>query len=129
MPGHEPSEAAHAYGHPGMVAETFHIDILQIKWFSSLVVSCWLQVLVTDPKELEKIRERESDITRERIEKILAAGANVVLTTKGIDDMALKVLCGSRRNCGAPCSQRRSQACRLQVSNSSRARSPTCLTV
>ena len=47
-------------------------------------------MLVNDPKELEKIRERESDITRERIEKILAAGANVVLTTKGIDDMSLK---------------------------------------
>ena len=36
------------------------------------------------------IRERESDITRERIQKILAAGANVVFTTKGIDDMSLK---------------------------------------
>ena len=47
-------------------------------------------MLVNDPKELEKIRERESDITRERIQKILAAGANVVLTTKGIDDMSLK---------------------------------------
>ena len=34
---------------------------------------------------------RESDITKERIEKILKAGANVVLTTKGIDDMSLKV--------------------------------------
>lgn len=30
---------------------------------------------------------RESDITRERIEKIIKAGGNVVLTTKGIDDM------------------------------------------
>jgi chaperonin GroEL (HSP60 family) len=49
-----------------------------------------VQVLVTDPTELEKIRERESDITKERIRKILDAGANVVLTTKGIDDMALK---------------------------------------
>eukprot|EP00798_Chlamydomonas_sp_ICE-L_P006221 gene6221-2838_t len=49
-----------------------------------------VQVLVTDPKELEKIREREFDITKERIEKILAAGANVILTTKGIDDMSLK---------------------------------------
>lgn len=27
---------------------------------------------------------------KERIEKLLKAGANVVLTTKGIDDMALK---------------------------------------
>uniref|UniRef100_A0A7R9V3D1 T-complex protein 1 subunit alpha n=1 Tax=Chlamydomonas euryale TaxID=1486919 RepID=A0A7R9V3D1_9CHLO len=49
-----------------------------------------VQVLVTDPKELEKIREREFDITKERIQKMLDAGANVVLTTKGIDDMALK---------------------------------------
>jgi hypothetical protein len=32
------------------------------------------QVLVTDPKELEAIRQRESDITKERIQKILNAG-------------------------------------------------------
>lgn len=31
-------------------------------------------------------------MTKERIEKLLKAGANVVLTTKGIDDMALKVI-------------------------------------
>lgn len=49
-----------------------------------------VQVLVSDPRELDKIRERESDITKERIEKLLKAGANVILTTKGIDDMALK---------------------------------------
>ncbi|CAI5531787.1 unnamed protein product [Closterium sp. Naga37s-1] len=49
-----------------------------------------VQVLVTDPKELDKIRERESDITKERIQKMLKAGANVILTTKGIDDMSLK---------------------------------------
>ncbi|CAI7861064.1 unnamed protein product, partial [Closterium sp. NIES-53] len=52
-----------------------------------------VQVLVTDPKELDKIRERESDITKERIQKMLKAGANVILTTKGIDDMSLKVSC------------------------------------
>lgn len=33
---------------------------------------------------------RESDITKERIQKILSAGATVVLTTGGIDDMCLK---------------------------------------
>ena len=33
---------------------------------------------------------RESDITKERIEKILATGANVILTTGGIDDLCLK---------------------------------------
>lgn len=47
-------------------------------------------MLVSDPKELDKIREREFDITKERIQKILSAGANVILTTKGIDDMSLK---------------------------------------
>lgn len=30
------------------------------------------------------------DITKRRIEKILKAGANVVLTTGGIDDLCLK---------------------------------------
>ena len=49
-----------------------------------------VQVLVTDPAELEKIRAREGDIAAERIKAILGSGANVVLTTKGIDDMSLK---------------------------------------
>lgn len=57
---------------------------------SHLRHTTWLQVLVSDPKELDKIREREFDITKERIQKILNAGANVILTTKGIDDMSLK---------------------------------------
>lgn len=33
---------------------------------------------------------RERDITKCKIEKILKSGANVVLSTQGIDDMALK---------------------------------------
>ncbi|VDL59387.1 unnamed protein product [Hymenolepis diminuta] len=49
-----------------------------------------VQVLVTDPDKLEEIRNREADITKERIQKILAAGANVVLTTGGIDDLCMK---------------------------------------
>ena len=56
------------------------------------MVPCLPQVLVSDPLELETIRQRESDITKARLEKILASGANVVLTTKGIDDMSLKYL-------------------------------------
>ncbi len=36
------------------------------------------------------INYRESDITKETILKILNAGANVVLTTGGIDDLCLK---------------------------------------
>ena len=59
-------------------------------WWYERLIPVAIQVLVSDPIELEKIRERESDIIKERIRKILGSGANVVLTTKGIDDMALK---------------------------------------
>ena len=49
-----------------------------------------VSVTIDDPEQLEKIREKESTLILDRIKKILAAGANVVLTTKGIDDMCLK---------------------------------------
>ncbi|KAH9834311.1 T-complex protein 1 subunit alpha [Teratosphaeria destructans] len=49
-----------------------------------------VNVVIDDPAQLEKIRERESSIVIERIDMILKSGANVVLTTKGIDDMCLK---------------------------------------
>lgn len=49
-----------------------------------------VQIVVDDPNKLDAIRERESDITKETIKKILGAGANVVLTTGGIDDLCLK---------------------------------------
>lgn len=48
------------------------------------------QVVVNDVKEVDAIRQREMDITKERVEKILGSGATVVLTTKGIDDLCLK---------------------------------------
>ncbi|KAL1587539.1 hypothetical protein WHR41_03734 [Cladosporium halotolerans] len=49
-----------------------------------------VNVVIDDPAQLEKIREREAGIVIERIEMILKAGANVVFTTKGIDDLCLK---------------------------------------
>ncbi|EEH60454.1 uncharacterized protein MICPUCDRAFT_46385 [Micromonas pusilla CCMP1545] len=49
-----------------------------------------VQVLVTDPKELERIRQEEFNITARRVKMMIDAGANVILCTKGIDDMALK---------------------------------------
>lgn len=49
-----------------------------------------VQVLVQDPNELEHIRQREMDVTRERCKKIVESGANVILCSKGIDDFALK---------------------------------------
>mmetsp|Transcript_44268 Transcript_44268/g.51889 ORF Transcript_44268/g.51889 Transcript_44268/m.51889 type:complete len:156 (+) Transcript_44268:258-725(+) len=49
-----------------------------------------VQVIVKDPKEIENIKQRETDITKERIHKILDTGVNVVLTTKGVDDFYMK---------------------------------------
>lgn len=51
-----------------------------------------VQMLVTDPEKLEKLRARESDIPKERIAKILAAGANVILTSGGVDDLCNKYI-------------------------------------
>jgi len=50
-----------------------------------------VQITVDDPQQLEAIRARESGMVIERVEMILKAGANVILTTKGIDDMVLKL--------------------------------------
>lgn len=50
-----------------------------------------VHITIDDPQQLEKIRERESGIVLERVEMILKSGANVVLTTKGIDDLVLKM--------------------------------------
>lgn len=49
-----------------------------------------VNVIIDDPAQLEKIREREAGIVIERVEMILKAGANVIFTTKGIDDLCLK---------------------------------------
>lgn len=49
-----------------------------------------VQVVVDDPEKLDAIRQREADITKEKIQMILASGANVIFTTGGIDDMCLK---------------------------------------
>ena len=49
-----------------------------------------VQVLIQDPQELERVRQKELDVCKERCEKIIASGANVVLCSGGIDDFALK---------------------------------------
>ena len=49
-----------------------------------------VSVLVQNPDNLEDIRQRELDLTKERCKKILDAGANVIICSKGIDDFALK---------------------------------------
>jgi len=47
-------------------------------------------VLVENPEHLEKIRQRELNITKERCQKLIQAGANVIMCTKGIDEFAIK---------------------------------------
>ena len=65
-----------------------------------------VQIVVEDPEKLEAIRRRsvesinslfltdclrrETDIAKERVAKLINAGANVILTTGGIDDLCLK---------------------------------------
>lgn len=49
-----------------------------------------VQVLVSDPEKLEGIRARELDITKERIDKIMATGVNVIFSSGDIDDSCLK---------------------------------------
>lgn len=51
-----------------------------------------VQITVDDPQQLEQIRARESGMVMERVEMILKAGANVIMTTKGIDDLCLKMV-------------------------------------
>lgn len=49
-----------------------------------------VQIICDDPTKIEAMRQRECDITKEKVQMILNAGANVILTTGGIDDMCLK---------------------------------------
>lgn len=51
-----------------------------------------VEIKVDDPKELEKIRQKEMDVTRDRIACLTKAGANVVLTSRGMDDLSMKYL-------------------------------------
>lgn len=49
-----------------------------------------VQIVVTDTTQVEEIRKKEMDITKDKIQRILDTGAKVILTTKGIDDLCLK---------------------------------------
>lgn len=49
-----------------------------------------VQILIENPEHLDGVRQKETDITKDRINKIISSGANVILTTGGIDDLCLK---------------------------------------
>lgn len=51
-----------------------------------------IQLVIEDTEQLEAMRQSETNIIVEKLEKILAAGANVILTSGSIDDLCLKYI-------------------------------------
>ncbi|KNH04296.1 T-complex protein 1 alpha subunit [Perkinsela sp. CCAP 1560/4] len=51
-----------------------------------------ISATLTDPTQVEGMQSREMNITRERVRKLITAGANVILTTNGMDDAIQKLL-------------------------------------
>ncbi|ADM11157.1 T complex protein 1 subunit alpha [Encephalitozoon intestinalis ATCC 50506] len=51
-----------------------------------------VNIVVDNPNKLEEIRKKELEITRKQVKAIIDSGANVILTTRGIDDMCTKIL-------------------------------------
>ncbi|KAJ1949724.1 chaperonin-containing T-complex alpha subunit Cct1 [Linderina pennispora] len=50
-----------------------------------------VNVVIDNPDNLEAIRKREADISAERVRMILDAGVTAVFSTRGIDDMYVKM--------------------------------------
>lgn len=83
MPTHLPTPEGKAAG------QTVKVALLDFN-LQKHKLQMGVQVVVTDTKQVEEIRQREMDITREKIQAILETGARVILTTKGIDDLCMK---------------------------------------
>ncbi|QPG76015.1 Alpha subunit of chaperonin-containing T-complex [Brettanomyces nanus] len=49
-----------------------------------------VQINLENPDQVEQVKQREQEMILDKVRKIISAGANVVLTTKGIDDLCLK---------------------------------------
>ena len=88
--GYAISQGRSAQGMP-MVVKNAKIALLDFD-LRKHKMGLGVQINVTNPAELEKIRQKEMDITKERIGKILEKGVNVIFTTQGIDDMSMKYL-------------------------------------
>jgi len=57
-----------------------------------------LEVSITSPDLVRKLLEKQEKILQEKVEKIAATGANVVITQKGIDEVAHTALPSKERN-------------------------------
>lgn len=49
-----------------------------------------IQMVISDPNELEAMRKTETEVVERKCQLIIDSGANVVLTTGGIDDIAVQ---------------------------------------
>ncbi len=75
--------------HPGMPKRVENAKILLLD--SALEVKeteIDAKIRITDPEKLQKFIEQEEAMLKEMVDKIVNAGANVVLCQKGIDDLA-----------------------------------------
>jgi len=90
VPGYAINCRRSAQGMPSRInkAKIAYLDIALRK----VKLSLGVQVVISDPKKLQDIRKREGDITKERLDMMINSGVNVIFTTKGIDDFALKYL-------------------------------------
>lgn len=59
--------------------------------FRKSVLKFGVKMLIDNPEEIEKMRLREITMTKEKIDLLVKAGVNVMATTRGIDDMFLKL--------------------------------------
>ena len=53
---------------------------------------------INNPGQMQKFLDEEKNMLKSMVDKIISAGANVVLCQKGIDDMAQHYLAEGRRN-------------------------------
>ena len=51
-----------------------------------------VQVTIKDPTQIEGVQQKEISMITSRIKLMLDAGANVILTTGGIDDLCVKYI-------------------------------------
>ncbi|OYT33933.1 thermosome subunit, partial [Archaeoglobales archaeon ex4484_92] len=75
--------------HPGMPKRVENAKILVLD--TALEVKeteIDAKIRITDPEKLQRFIEQEEAMLREMVDKIAAAGANVVFCQKGIDDLA-----------------------------------------
>lgn len=60
--------------------------------FRKSVLKFGVKMLVDNPEEIEAMRDKEIQMTKDKLDLVIAAGATVILTSKGIDDLYNKMM-------------------------------------